>query len=302
MKKKLSNLPNTAIVAIIIFLLLIIVAIFATIFTNVSRAGKIAVTVKYAPFDSIVHLNGTKIKNNAVNYLSPGEYELTANLNHFTTSTETITISNDTEYILGKLIPSDSEGEDIMNENQKDYLTVEGIHGQLSTAAGEEIKQKYPILQYLPINNNLYSISFAYRNDGSPQITIKTDVKFIDIAISKLLLLDVKLTDYDIISTLDNPFLTPVPNTNTNPKNFIQASYPNIIDYYQISEGKISGDYYLTTIYTHNAATADSYGHYKVILKKINDSWEFASTPQFLLTTKNSPNLPETILSQANNI
>ncbi len=290
-------------IAAAIFALLVLIAIVSTILIYVPRIGKVALITKYAPFTSEIYLGDTKIPNNTTNYLPPGTYNLSVKHDHFTTNTETITITNDSKYLIGKLIASDSEGEQITIDNQYQFLEVEGIFGELTAAAGAAIKQQYPILNHLPINNNFYSIYFSYQEDGSPKITIKTTPQYTDIAVQKLLSLkNINLTDYDITFTPETPFQNPADNTAEDPTNFIRASYPNIIENYQISEGKTIDNYYRTTVFTPSPATNDNLAHYKIILQKTNSTWTLAATPQPLLTTKNSPGIPANILTAANKL
>ncbi|MCL1839689.1 PEGA domain-containing protein [Candidatus Saccharibacteria bacterium] len=289
--------------AVAAFLGLVVLAIIFTAVIYVSRIGKVAVITKYAPYNASVYLNGSEINNNATNFLTPGTYELTVNLEHFVTNTETITITEDTEYILGSLIFADEEGQVITAERKKDFLEVEGIFGKLLTNAGNKIRQEYPILDFLPINNAFYSISFAYKDDGSPKITVQAQPTMVDVAVRKMLSFpDITLTDYDITFTTPNPFTSPAPNNISDPFTFIRASFPNIINHYQFGPGRNAGEYYLTTIYTYNFTSDDSYAHFKVILRKTGDSWTFAATPQLLFTTKNAPSIPVEILDYANRL
>jgi len=289
--------------AAIVFCCLITIAILSTTALYVPRIGKVAVITKYAPYTASVYLNGAKIRNNATNFLAPGKYELTVQLDHFTTNTETITITKDTTYLIGFLFPSDATGETIADQHKRDFQEVEGVFGQLVIADGDQIRQKYPILDFLPINNPFYSISFTYKNDGSPKITVQTEPNMADVAVRKLLSLpNIALIDYDISFAIPNPFTTPMPNTNTSPATFIKASFPNIIDDYQIADGQHVGDYFLTTIYLYDFTSHDSYAHFKVILSRQNDSWVFAAPPQLLFTTKNAPSTPIDLLNQANQL
>jgi hypothetical protein len=289
--------------AIAVFLSLVVLAIVLTAALYISRIGKVAIVTKYAPFNASVYLNGSRINNNATNFLTPGEYELTASLDNFITFTETIIITEETEYILGALIPANEEGQEVANRRRRDFLEVEGIFGNMLHNAGNQIRQEYPILDFLPINNSFYSISFAYKDDGSPKITVVVEPEMADIAVRKLLAMpNITLIDYDISFTTPNPFTQPTSNTATNPIDFIKASFPNIIDDHRISTGKTIDNYYITTIYTYNFASHDSFAHFKVILRRNNNAWTFATTPQLLFTTTNAPSIPANILNQANQL
>ena len=302
MKKRLNPTQRIKL-ATTTFLGLVVLAIILTTALYISRIGKVAVITKYAPYSASVYLNGAKIKNNATNFLTPGQYDLVAELDHFITNAETITITKDTQYIVGSLIFADTEGEAIAARNKKDFLEVEGIFGRLLSDAGNKIRQKYPILNFLPINNPFYSISFAYKDDGSPKITATAESNMADVAVRKLLSLkNIPLIDYDISFTTPNPFTSPTKNTASDPTTFIKNSFPSIINNYQVSEGRHIGEYYITTIYTYNFATHDSYAHFKIILKKSTNTWIFVTTPQLLFTSFNTSSIPADILNQANQL
>ena len=290
-------------IVIAVFAALVVVAVTITAITYISRAGKIAIRVHYAPFTATVSLNGHRIHNNAVNYLEPGEYELVAELSHFTTNTETIILSEDTEYIIGQLIASDAEGEQTAISRQDDFYTVEGIAGQLASAAGAKIRENFPILQHLPINNDFYSISFAYKEDGTPKITVRAIVKFVDIATRQLLVIaGDDVTKYDIEYTLENPFLNPVQNSASDPVEFIKASYPGIIENYRIGTGQTADSYFITTIYSYDYSADMPFAQRRVVLEQSFNSWEFATLPQFLLTNINSFDIPVDTLMTANRL
>lgn len=171
-KKSVKNLPKRerAIVGVVIGVF--VVVIMAAVITLVSRMGKVEVMVKFAPFDARVSLNGTEVKNNSSSYIAPGTYTVVAEREHFETKTETVTISESNKHILGKLMASDEEGERIMEERAEDYLAVEGVMGGLANEEGAAIKEKWPILKYLPVNNQFYSISYAYDEARKPVVRV----------------------------------------------------------------------------------------------------------------------------------
>ncbi|MFV0484968.1 MAG: hypothetical protein ACK5MU_01920 [Candidatus Saccharimonadales bacterium] len=300
----MKNLPKQQRAAIGMIIGIFIIVIMAAIITMVSRIGKIEVEVKIAPFDTTITLNGTEIKNDSSSYIAPGTYELVAEREHFETKTETIIISESNSYIVGKLIASDEEGEKIMEERADDYLAVEGVMGKIANEEGAAIKEKWPILKYLPINNNFYSISYAYDSENEPIITVKADVKYIDIAVQKMKSFSgVDLTEYEIIFNTGNFFTDFIDNDETNGENFIRTGFASVIGDKVIGQGGSSGDYYYTTIYTVNYDTDDVYGHFRILIKKNGSKWELVSQPQPLLTKENtSDDVPKEILDAANNL
>ena len=292
-------------IAFISLIFIFIAVISISIAVLISRIGKIAVQVKYAPYSATIKLNGVTISNNSTNYLSPGNYTLTAELDHFESISESVTIDDSTEYLLGQLLPTDQEGESIATAHQSEYSEVEGIFGQLSNEAGAVIKEEYPILNHLPINNNFYSISFRYDSDtpGKPLITVKAEPLYLDIATQKLLSFkDVNPAEYDISFTAENPFKSPQESFAQDPKEFLTQTFPIISSDFKIGDNQASDDYYLVTVYQYDYNNDTNYNHYRIALKRNGNSWSLVATPQPLLTTYNTPELSLDLLSRANQL
>ena len=299
----LKNLPKQQRLILGAIVGIFIVVILAAVITLVSRLGKLEVEVKIAPFDSKVTLNGTEVKNNDSSYIAPGTYELVVEREHFETKNETITVSENNKYILGKLMPSNDIGEEIMRERNDDYLAVEGVMGRLANEEGAAIKEKWPILNYLPINNNFYSISYAYDDAGEPIINVKADVKYIDIAVQKMKgFRGVDLTNYNIVFETNNVFEKFTDNDETDANKFIRAGYAAVLGSRVVSKGEVSGDYYYATIYTADYSTDDVYGHFRVLIKKEGGVWKLVARPQPILTKNNTGGVSKEVLDAANNL
>lgn len=302
-KRSVKNLPKQQRVIGGVIIGIFVVVIAAAAMTLISRFGKVAVEVKVAPFDAVVYLNGERVANDGLNYLLPGTYDLTAEREHFEPMSETVTVSEDNKYILGKLMAGDEEGERITSERLNDYLAVEAVMGELAMEEGAAIKEKWPILQYLPINNNFYSISYAYDDAGEPTIKVKAGLEYIDIAVQKMRVMkNIELTDYRINFEVENNFKSFVVNDAVSVEEFIRDGFGSVMRGKSFGEGRTMGDYYVTTIYTEDYARDTEYGHFRVVVKKSGGNWELAATPQPLLTSDNAPGVPKDVLKVANSL
>lgn len=292
-KKQKFSIILTAVVIVLILIYLIALAIY--------RSDKVEVTVKYAPYSATITLNDTKIPNNTKTYLKPGTYQLKVAYDHFTTYSNQITISSDAHYIVGILAAADDEGKSYQTSHKTEFVDAQGIAGVALNEEGLKIKKKYPILNYLPFNNALYSISYAYA-DSVPIITVKTEAKYLDIAVAKMKTFDnVDLTSYQINFTPKNPYLSPTTSSESDPVKFIKAIY-QLDNNHIVSDGKTIDNYYVTSIYINDYNEDMKYDHYRLVLVKDNNSWKVVATPQPLLTTKNTPNVSTDILKAANNL
>lgn len=293
---------NTLIVIIIGSILFLAIIIFAII-QLIGRIGKVSVNVSYAPFIAEVTANNIKLKNNATNYLAPGEYQVTVSSPNFETLQETVTIKEDTTDIYGMLGPNTEEGQRIYDKYQDDFLEVQALYGKASIAEGEAQRKEWPILSFLPQNNILYSLGYILENN-SLTITVRSSNTYLDSALDELFSLaqapqtiatyDVKLTDFP------NRLTNFVKNTNTNPIEYLRTGYKHIPEL-SIQTGQQNGEYYYTTILV---GSEEDYMQvtYRAILKKIENSWELTSTPYPVVTTTNHPDVPLEILNLTNNL
>ncbi len=303
-KQFYKNLNKGQRIIAIVVILFFIFAIFYGIIINIQRNGKVNVTVKFAPYAAKVTLNDVQVSNNSTIWLEPGSYRTKVELEHFDTIERTIEITNDYKYIVGTLSASDAEGEAYAQKHEQEYADTEGIVGLALNAEGDAIKNKYPILKYLPINNRLYSISYAYTDDNVPIITVKTSPKYLDVAVQKMKVLkNVDLTAYQINFTPANPFATYDESIELEPEETIRNSFNNISKYYISAGQHISDNYYAATIYTYDYSADLQYAHYRVLLKKDSDNyWHIVSSPQPLLTQQNTPDTPVDILNSVNSL
>ena len=297
-----KNLNQKQRLIFIVISFLIIVGIIYFIFIFVTRMGKIEVTVQYAPYSANITLNGTKVKNKSKIWLQPGKYTAKIEYEHFESVERVIEINNDYDYIVGTLHTIDDEGEKYINSHKQEFVEAEGLVGRALTKEGIAIKKQYPILNYLPINNQLYSISYTYTDENEPIINIKTSPEFLDDAVAKMKTLkNVDLTSYQVNFTPVNPFAIYDESAQSKPEDTIKSTFN--LDKYKLSEGQnIAGDYYATTIFTYDYSRDLTYGHYRVLLKKQDKKWHLVAAPQPLLTKHNTPDTATDILNSANSL
>ena len=298
----LKNLDQKQRLIFIIFSILILVGIIFFIFISIIRIGKVEVTVQYAPYSAKVTLNGTTVKNKSKIWLQPGKYTAKIEYEHFESVERVVEISKDYNYIVGILHTIDDEGEKYINSHKQEFIEVEGLVGRALTEEGIAIKKQYPILNYLPINNQLFSISYAYTDENEPIINVKTSPEFLDDAVAKMKTLkNVDLTAYQINFTPSNPFAIYEESAKSKPEDTIKSTFN--LDKYKLSKGQdIAGNYYAATIYTYDYDRDLTYGHYRVLLKKQDDKWHLVAAPQPLLTKQNTPDTAVDILNSANSL
>lgn len=301
-----ENLSRGHKITIIILATLIFIAVVYSVITLISRAGKIKVDVYFAPYSAKIILNGTPVKNKSTAYFTPGTYSLEATFDHFDAIKKQITIDADHNKLLGILVANDDEGKAYAEKYKLEFTEVEGRIGVYLNEEGERTKNKYPILNHLPFNSSLYSLSYDYEEDNTnPIIRIKSKDVYLDAAVAKLKTYakDDDLTRYKIFfSGNDNPYLTPHATSHaSDPIKFINESYAsenNLL----VAEGKTIDGYYITTIQAYNFDQDLLLAHYRIILKEQGNSWKIIEYPQPLLTTHNMPNVPVEVLKAGNSL
>lgn len=283
---------------IIAFAILIIYSIATIIY----RTGKTKTIIQYAPNAARITLNDTHVTNGSTTWLLPGKYHLKVEFDeHLETHEEDIEISGDTAEYYGTLSAIDDQGREYIEQHRQEYAKVEGLIGSLLDRQGKKKKDEFPILNYLPMNNSLYSISYQYDDNNKPVIYVKSNPKYLDVAVAKMKLFEgVELESENIVFLNENVFDYYEQNPLTDVKRFIRAAYQLSNDYV-INEPKTTGEYTYTSVYIDGHDKNAEYAHYLVVLKKNSDgAWEQVATPQPLFTVHNAPNIDKKILKTIN--
>ena len=292
-------------IAAICFMIFSITIIIYVLATNLSHLGKIAVEIKYAPFEASVFIDGKNYPvNNAVNYLEPGPHHITVAMNGFRTLEEDIEVTEETKYLYGALEAVDANDVKLYKEYQNDYGVVEGIEGKQSDSEAQKIIEKWPILNYLPYVNEHYSLGSLFNEQGNLVLTVRTKPQWINNAIIKLRsLIGDEISQYnieirDFENVLEGKFID---NDSSDPIEFLQKGYQGISTPFQVNDGQQSGNYYYTTISVGRYAVYIPV-NYRVVLKKNGASWQLIGNPYPVLTIYNTPDVDKDIINAANNL
>lgn len=283
---------------------LFIGAIMYSVIVVIYRNGKVAVNVKYAPFSAVVTLDGKRISNNGTAYVVPGTYELKIELEHFNTVTDTAVISESDNFIAGSLTANDDEGKRITEERAGDYNEVVKFLGEQADRLGSQTKEKYPILQYLPINKMIYSVYYQREEDDTLNIYIKTNYLYIESAVDKLYSLGggISPADYSIsINDYEDLFDVELnDNDEVNGVDYLRRGYSKIIGQFDIAGSEASGDYFGVVLRDKRSDEDGFDRNYRALLKKRGDGWELAAKPYPILSRYNAPDAPIDLLDKLN--
>lgn len=152
---------------IIIAIAVLILSIVAyNIYLAHSRSGKIAVKVTLLPGDAKITVNDKEI-GGGTQYLDEGTYKVIVSKEGFKTSTETITITPDYNYIQTALTAESGDAKKWELSHTKDIKEFEADVATASQTSGEAFKTKYPITKLLPVNELVYKIGYTTTPDKS---------------------------------------------------------------------------------------------------------------------------------------
>lgn len=299
--------------SVLIIITAIIIGIIGyNIAVLISRIGKVSVTVMYAPFDAEVTINGEPYRNNQTYYLKPGNYDIKASREHFQTMTVTYTIEEgaSTSNFIGELIPDDDEGFSIASERVNEFLQVESLGSADATNSANKLAEETPIIKFLPINFDAYSVSYKHNDQGEffVELVLKKGINYGPQAVATLYNIDddIDPASYKItVRDYDDPFGDFAQNTESDIAKYLETGYGENFAGYQVLTNRIINqeNYYGILIIPKDAnpnSDTSSYPIYRAILKKNGNIWQLVSTPYFVVSKYNATEVPTDFLNRLN--
>ena len=169
---------------------------------------------------------------------------------------------------------------------------------------GNKEREKYPIVEHLPIKNSLFILGYQF-SDAGKKLTLKvtTTETYLDSAINKLTSFGVDLTNCALdITSPANPFLSAyIVNGESDPTAALRTAYSRV-ESFQIVKTAEKDGYFYARITT---GREDHYNlqTYRVILKKDEASrWTPISNPSPILNIYNTPGVDIEIIRLANQL
>ena len=237
------------------------------------------------------------MKNDGNNWIAPGKYTLTVEYKNFDTLTQEVEITRDTKQLYGRLLANNEEGQKYAKDHIGEFRDIEGIVGKEATEDGAKQREKWPIINYLPVKDPHYTIGYSIQDLDHLNITITASLAYRGLAINKLLQIvdDEDLGKYDVVfNDLINPYEKFTANAQEKPEDYLKASYPN----YKFSVVNKTKDDYCYGFMRHLNGNVSEI--FRFVLKKEGNSWKLMGTPYPVLTTTNTPKVPLDIINKAN--
>jgi hypothetical protein len=162
MKKKIISI-STAIIIII-----------ASLFVYNAVIPKSYIKISVAPQDVKITLNNNvrSVKNGDTITVNPGEYKITISQDNFESYSTTITVGNhQTSELLAALKPQNDTANNLLLNNDSQTV-MQQFYGKSADTQTDTIKKSFPIIDILPIQARLYTIS-ACQSKKYPNDTTK---------------------------------------------------------------------------------------------------------------------------------
>ena len=294
--EKRRRISIRAAVAALVVLVLGAVAYYAI--TMIGRIGKAKVDVLYAPYASTVTLDGKRIRNNAENWIEPGQYHVSVSFENFETLEADVTIPNEGTTIYGQLIPLNEAGEQYIRDHEREFQSISAPIAAETVKAGTELYERFPIMKKFPVKDPHYTLTYILNEDNSDlKIVVRSTLPYRGLAIDKLMniMTEEEIGQYDVeIEDIDSPFTADfAQNAETDPFKYLQKGYGKAMNGFYFVRGKEEGDYYYGAIRRDVGYDSD---FYRFILKRNGSSWEFCGNPYPVLTTTNTGGAPAELL------
>lgn len=164
-----------------------------------SRKDKIAVTIRTAPSDAVVTINGARY-GQGVQYVPTGEYTARITKEGFSDATQQLRV-NDHSYpaIYAGLSPQSKEAKKWEQQNRHAYAKIEQLSLAQSRRYGEAFQQRWPIVTSLPLRDPYFTIGYKNLNDRDIILTIKaTSPRYRELALDELRKKGFEPSDYRI--------------------------------------------------------------------------------------------------------
>lgn len=158
------------------FALLIALLIIYAAATAISHIGKIKLTVRTVPGDSVIFIGNTQIGNGDF-YTEAGTYKVKITRSGFApVETEVIVTDKKDENVLGvSLNPVTEEAKKWAKDHQGDYKNNEKYGAIQAKQTGQYMTKQNPIINELPYQNPYYKIAYRSQDNQNITLTIATE-------------------------------------------------------------------------------------------------------------------------------
>lgn len=129
---------------------------------SINKSGKVPITIKVAPSDSIVTIDN-KVSSSGNVYIYPGIHTFKATRTSFTDYSITVKIDNSSSNSPIILLPSpdSEEAKKFLTDNPNVQAAREFLGGERANIEGENLLKTNPIISILPFIDREYRIDYG---------------------------------------------------------------------------------------------------------------------------------------------
>ncbi len=182
----------------VIGVFILIVAL--SIFTYVSRIGKVGVTFSIVPGDAQLLIDG-RASGKGTQWLTPGTYLIKVAKDGFTPTERRVVVTGEKAHnvVAVSLTPESAEAKKWADTHQQQYKDNEEFGSIEAQETGQYLRNKHPIISVLPYQDPYYQIAYTLNKDQSITLTIDTpSPRYRYFAVQKIRELGYDPTDYVI--------------------------------------------------------------------------------------------------------
>lgn len=190
---------------LIIWLIVVAAVVFGAwfVYITIDRHGKASVEIYVVPHDASVEINDNSYRHGQTVYLEPDEWTATASRAGFVSAEQTLIIQDPSDDNLLFIFGLEAESEEAVewaSENQDAYFAFEGRMGEAIRIQSEQMRERNPLIGYLPIQKPLYRIGYKADPEEASEviITIHASNGYWEAALDELRGLSINLSDYKI--------------------------------------------------------------------------------------------------------
>lgn len=160
-----------------------------------------------APEEVTVNINGENqtVQNGQEITVSPGEINLTVSQSEFSSYSESFTIKNGEKREVLVALEAETAAAELLLRTPGSQLVIQRIGGNAVEAGAEKLRENYPIITELPINDRFFKIIMCESREfpGDPE-KIAICIQLFDLqarqsAINAIERLGYSLDDYEVV-------------------------------------------------------------------------------------------------------
>jgi hypothetical protein len=170
-----------------------------SIYSWIDRRGKVGVDVDVFPSNARVEIKNHGSVGRGVTYLAPGTYEYTISSDGYQLRSGTVYVGGKTPtHIYASLIDEDG---DYTEGEQRRIRQIEAKGGKASYQYTQNFRERYPIINYLPVKDAYYQIGYLVNDKGEDfHLTVYTESPlYRNLAIKRIRSLGENPSNYKIV-------------------------------------------------------------------------------------------------------